>query len=117
MISNSSASLCWYSGAGGQVRVKRSVSLPMSSIAFTSSIVFAFVALTSLRVASNSANIYLIFNYQTEISDLLTVLTNECAMQSVHVQWLDDNTPLCPQTHDQFLMCLHNTILQHVATV
>ena len=117
MISNSSASLCWYSGAGGQVRVKRSVSLPMSSIAFTSSIVFAFVAFVSLRVASNSANIYLIFNHQTEISGLPTVLTNECAMQSVHVEWLDDSTPLCPRTHDQFLMCLHDAVLQHVATV
>ena len=117
MISNSSASLCWYSGAGGQVRVKRSVSLPMSSIAFTSSIVFAFVALVSLRVASNSANIYLIFNHQTEISDLPTVLTNECAMQSVRVQWLGDSIPLCPQTHDQFQVCLHDIILQHAATV
>jgi hypothetical protein len=59
MISNSSASLDWYSGAGGQVRVKRSVSLPISSIAFTSSIVFAFVALVRLSVASNSKHIYL----------------------------------------------------------
>ena len=60
MISNSSASLCWYSGVGGQVRVKRSVSLPMSSIAYTSSIVFCLVALVSLRVASNSKHIYLL---------------------------------------------------------